>query len=113
MTLHSNLEKAFNSEAVAIIGVSGREKPLHPGYTGLRFLRMLKSSGFRGRIYPINSKVSEIEGAKVYPSLSSVPPCHKAGRSYRTMITRYCGASSPRNSATHISVMQFRGIPWE
>jgi len=73
MTLHSNLERAFNPRAVAIVGVSNREKPLHPGYTGLRFLRMLKSSGFKGRIYPINPKADEIEGAMVYPSLSSVP----------------------------------------
>ena len=73
MTLHSDLEKAFNPEAVAIVGVSAREKPLHPGFTGWRFLRMLSSSGFRGRIYPINPKLDEIEGTKVYPSLLSVP----------------------------------------
>jgi acyl-CoA synthetase (NDP forming) len=73
MALHSDLAKAFNPEAVAIVGVSAREKPLHPGYTGLKFLRMLSSSGFRGRIYPINPKMDEIEGARVYPSLLSVP----------------------------------------
>jgi len=73
MTLRSDLEKAFNPEAVAIVGVSSKEKPLHPGYTGLRFLRLLRSSGFRGRIYPINPKLDELEGAKAYPSLLSVP----------------------------------------
>jgi acyl-CoA synthetase (NDP forming) len=73
MTLHSDLEKAFNPEAVAVVGVSSREKPFHPGYTGLRFLRLLRSSGFRGRVYPINPKLDELEGAKAYPSLLSVP----------------------------------------
>jgi len=73
MTLHSDLDNAFNPEAVAIVGVSSREKPLHPGYTGLRFLRLLRSSGFKGRIYPINPKLDEIEGARAYPNLLSVP----------------------------------------
>jgi len=72
MTLHSDLERAFNPEAVAIVGVSNRDKALHPGFTGLRFLRMLSSSGFRGRLYPINPKPDGIGGAKAYLSLLSV-----------------------------------------
>ncbi|MFC1944874.1 CoA-binding protein [Chloroflexota bacterium] len=73
MKRNSGLEKAFDPKAVAIVGVSSSEKKFHPGYTGLRFLRMLQSSGFGGRIYPINPRAGEIDGIRVYPSLSLVP----------------------------------------
>ena len=74
MTLYSALDKAFNPETVAIVGVSSNDNEWHFDYTGLKFLHNLKSSGFKGRIYPINPKAAnDIEGMKVYPSLLSVP----------------------------------------
>jgi len=73
MILRTDLDRAFNPNAVAIVGVSGGNQM--PGdYSGLKFLKYLKKAGFKGRIYPINPKaVREIEGTKVYPNLLSIP----------------------------------------
>ncbi|MFC1944654.1 CoA-binding protein [Chloroflexota bacterium] len=73
MERNSWLDKAFDPESIAIVGVSRNERLINTGYTGIRFLRMLKSSGFKGKIYAVNPKANEVEGIKVYPSLSSIP----------------------------------------
>jgi len=73
MTGNRGFETIFNPKSIAIAGVSRSEQSHHPGYTGLMFLRMLKESGFKGHIYPVNPKASEIEGVKVYPSITSIP----------------------------------------
>ena len=70
--MYTDLDKAFDPKTVAIVGVSSNNE-LHFDYSGLKFLKNLKSAGFKGRIYPINPKANEIEGLKVYPSLLSVP----------------------------------------
>ncbi len=58
--------KFFNPRSIAIVGVP-RE-----GYRfgGTSFLKKLQESGFRGQLYPINPKASEIQGLKAYPDLS-------------------------------------------
>ncbi|MCX5999522.1 MAG: CoA-binding protein [Chloroflexi bacterium] len=56
-----------------MVGVSRSDANHPPGYTGLRFLRLLKSAGFRGRVYPVNPKADSIEGTKVYPRLGAIP----------------------------------------
>lgn len=66
-------EEAFNPRAVAIVGVSRSDRQRHPGGTGLSFLRRLRQLGFEGRIYPVNPNASEIEGTKVYPSVTAIP----------------------------------------
>ena len=73
MTENQGFEKIFNPQSIAIVGVSRSDRTQHPGYTGLMFLRMLKGSGFKGRIYPVNPKASEIEGVRVYPSVTAIP----------------------------------------
>ncbi len=62
-----SLEKFFHPESVAIIGASPKE-----GKVG-RVLVENFIKRFRGRIYPINPKHSEILGLKTYPSVKDVP----------------------------------------
>jgi acyl-CoA synthetase (NDP forming) len=72
-SLLTDLQKAFNPKAVAIVGVSRDDLNPPPGYTGLKILRLLKEAGFAGRLYPINPKAKIIAETTVYPSIRSVP----------------------------------------
>lgn len=54
--------------SVAVVGASTQ-----PGSVGERPIRYLKRHGYKGRIYPINPKYSEIAGLTCYPSLLAVP----------------------------------------
>ncbi|NLW35347.1 MAG: CoA-binding protein [Syntrophorhabdus aromaticivorans] len=62
------LNTFFNPKAVAVIGASAKE--LH---IGNRIIKNLLDFGFKGSIYPINPKVEEIHGVKVYKSILDVP----------------------------------------
>ncbi len=62
------LEAFFKPNAVAIIGAS--TSPAKLGYT---VLANVIESGFRGNIYPINPKASQIYGYKTYPSVMDLP----------------------------------------
>jgi len=66
--LSKSLEFLFNPESVAIVGAS--ENPTTYGYA---FMHHLLNYGFRGRLYPINPRQSEISGVKTYPSLEDIP----------------------------------------
>ena len=63
-----SLDFLFHPKSVAIIGAS--ENKASYGYA---FIHHLLSYGFSGKIYPINSRQSEILGVKAYPSLEAVP----------------------------------------
>ena len=73
--------EGFPPKTMAIVGVSskgGATSALRgggapPGYTGLMLLRMLRESGFEGRIYPVNPKATDIDGVKAYPSVTAIP----------------------------------------
>src|SRR4030042_2601926 len=65
--------EGFPPKNIAIVGVSRTDQTNHPGYTGLSVLRMLKDSGFRGELYPVNPYATNIAGFQVYNSLASVP----------------------------------------
>jgi acyl-CoA synthetase (NDP forming) len=54
-------------ESVAVIGASPRESTLHG-----RVLRNLIDRGYRGPIFPINSRYEEIAGLACYPSVGAV-----------------------------------------
>ena len=70
--MHNNnvheLEPLFNPKSVAIIGASH-----HEGKIGNIVVRNILSSGYKGKIYPINPKGGEILGAKVYKSIDEIP----------------------------------------
>jgi acetyltransferase len=67
-SVSNQLESLFNPNSVAIIGASSAAHKW-----GAQTVARLLSSGFQGRIYPINPKEKEIMGLTAYPSLADVP----------------------------------------
>jgi acetyltransferase len=66
-----NLGKLFAPRSVALVGASER-----PGSLGATLLRNLTAGGFRGTIYPVNPKYTELAGLPVVasvPELASAP----------------------------------------
>ncbi len=59
----------FNPRSLAILGVS--QKPT--GLGGNSFLHHFLEAGFKGKIYPVHPKMTEIMGIKVWPSLAALP----------------------------------------
>jgi predicted CoA-binding protein len=64
----ASIRPLLEPAAVAVIGAS-RE----PTSIGRRILRALVSGGFRGGIYPINPKATELDGRRCYPSIVDAP----------------------------------------
>jgi acetyltransferase len=62
------LDALFRPKSVAVIGASAKELNV-----GNRIVKNLVEFGFKGNIYPINPKVTEIRGLKAYPSILDVP----------------------------------------
>jgi acetyltransferase len=62
-----SLEKVFNPRSIAIIGASEV-----PGKASERRTRSLIQGGYKGDIYLINPKRSELFGRKAYPSITDV-----------------------------------------
>jgi acetyltransferase len=58
-----NLEYMLKPRSVALVGASSR-----PGSVGLITARSLKSSGFSGPVWLVNSKYRSIDGQDCYPS---------------------------------------------
>jgi acyl-CoA synthetase (NDP forming) len=61
------IEEIINPETVAVIGASNH--PLKVGYSVVKSL----TSNPELKVYPVNPKLSEIDGLKVYPSIKSIP----------------------------------------
>jgi len=64
-----DLDTMFYPESVAVVGASANPT----GLGGTDLLSRLRNTGFPGGIYPINPKVTEIQGLKAYPDVKSVP----------------------------------------
>ncbi|MHC4639632.1 MAG: acetate--CoA ligase alpha subunit, partial [Planctomycetota bacterium] len=62
-----SLEMFFNPGSVAIVGASQT-----PGKVGYEVLSNMIAAGYKGRIFPVNNKATEIEGLKCYPNLESI-----------------------------------------
>lgn len=62
----ASLDYMFHPRSVAVVGASTQEGPGS-------FVTAIKEMGFRGELYPVNPKASEIQGLQCYPSLSDVP----------------------------------------
>ncbi|UCG84226.1 MAG: CoA-binding protein [Dehalococcoidia bacterium] len=73
MTRDGGFGQGFPPRTIAIVGVSRNEHMNVPGYTGARLFRILRESGFKGRIYPVNPKADTIDGIRVYPNVTSIP----------------------------------------
>jgi acyl-CoA synthetase (NDP forming) len=64
-----DLDFIFNPKSVAIVGVSSVTDSL----TNRNFLKPLLDCGYQGKIYPVNPRLTEIMGLKVYPSVLEIP----------------------------------------
>lgn len=62
------LDAVFKPKSVAVVGASDT-----PGKVGYSVMSNITSSGFKGKIYPVNPKATEIFGCKVYKSVSDIP----------------------------------------
>ena len=58
----------FYPESIAVIGVSEKNE----GF-GSVFMRTNLAYGFKGKIYPVNPKATEIQGLKAFPSVMDIP----------------------------------------
>ena len=64
-----DLDDIFNPRSVAIVGVSSVTDSL----TNRNFLKPLLDCGYQGKIYPVNPRLTEIMGLKVYRSVLEIP----------------------------------------
>lgn len=62
------LERVFCAQRVAVVGAGEA-----PGKVGYNILESLLLGGYRGRIYPVNPRLENVLGLKVYPSLRDLP----------------------------------------
>lgn len=64
----ASLRPFFQPKSVAIIGAS-----LDPNKIGYRLLNAITTNRFRGAVYPVNLKATEIMGIRTYPSVLQIP----------------------------------------
>ncbi|NIN52906.1 MAG: CoA-binding protein, partial [Nitrososphaeria archaeon] len=62
-----SLSTLFSPRTIALVGASRK-----PGRIGYEILRNLRAD-FRGKVYPINPGVEEVQGLRAYKSISEVP----------------------------------------
>ena len=63
----ASLRPFFHPQSVAVIGASRDSTSI-----GYRLLEALTADQFRGAVYPVNPKATEIAGVTVYPSLRAI-----------------------------------------
>ncbi len=63
-------DRLFSPQSLAIVGISKDETTL-----GQFFLRNLLRAEYPGQIYLVNPTTAEINGRKVYPTVSALPEC--------------------------------------
>ncbi len=66
--MDERLEALFKPKSIAVVGASRK-----PGKIGFEILRNIIEYGFKGEVYPVNPKATQILGLKAYPSLDAVP----------------------------------------
>ena len=67
MTQHP-LNTLLRPRSIAFVGASDRANT-----TGAAMLEMARIDGFDGKIYPINPRLAELDGAPCYPDLAALP----------------------------------------
>ena len=63
-----NLKKIFQPNSIAVVGASDA-----PQKVGCQVFRNLRVGGFKGELFPVNSKHDQVQGTCAYPSLSALP----------------------------------------
>jgi len=66
---HHPLDEILQPRSIAIIGAAGGQR----GGPGSGFVSALLALGYKGKIYPVNPKYTEVEGLKCYASLTEIP----------------------------------------
>ena len=66
--MHKNLETLLSPKSIAIIGASST-----PQKVGGIVLNNVTNSDFKGVVYPVNPKISDINGVKTYPDIQNLP----------------------------------------
>jgi acetyltransferase len=64
----SPMASFFSPLSVALIGATDRE-----GSVGCTVLHNLQNAGYKGRVFPVNPKRTEIFGLPCYPSVAAIP----------------------------------------
>jgi acyl-CoA synthetase (NDP forming) len=68
MEIRAALDVMTHAESVAVVGAT------HPDVSGFAgMFGCMRNFGYRGRLYPINPKLDDIDGVKAYPNLASLP----------------------------------------
>lgn len=62
------IEELFNPRSIAVVGSSN-----NPEAAGYNFTNSLLEYGYKGNIYPVNPKYTEILGLKAYPTIKDIP----------------------------------------
>ncbi len=65
---YASMKSIFEPRAIAVVGASKRV-----GQLGGEILRNLKGTGFRGQLYAVNPKATDIDGVRSFPSLKEIP----------------------------------------
>ncbi len=68
MNSQENIRKIFYPQSIAVIGASTKEKSI-----GYEILNSIKQYGFKGKIFPVNPRASEILGYTCYTDISFLP----------------------------------------
>jgi len=66
---HHPLDEILHPRSIAVVGAAGGQR----GGPGSGFVSASLALGFKGNIYPVNPKYTEVEGLKCYPSLKEIP----------------------------------------
>lgn len=69
MSKTHELETMFNPSSVAVVGASANPQ----GWGGASFVATLRHVGFRGKLYPINTKAEDVMGLKAYSNVRAIP----------------------------------------
>ena len=62
------IDVAVNAKSVAVVGAA---RPRTDGFPGM--FGCMRNFGYAGRLYPVNPKLSDINGIKAYPNLTALP----------------------------------------
>lgn len=68
------ISRLLQPQTVAVIGASA-----DPAKTAGRPVAYLRKHGFKGKIYPVNPRVPDIEGLRCYPDIRSLPETPDVG----------------------------------
>ncbi|HPI52889.1 MAG TPA: CoA-binding protein, partial [Smithellaceae bacterium] len=66
--IRAALDKMANAKSVAVVGAT---RPDASGFAGM--FGCMRNFGYRGRLYPVNPRLQDIDGIKAYPNLASLP----------------------------------------